>query len=165
METVASKSTEIIGGYRFGSVIEYEVTTNGMDDPTLRKALWPSQIKAPMGQGQFGPHRLQTPLLILFSSYAFPVFVQCLPCADNPLSSFSPIRRRISTPRPSGSTELSALPSMKRLSVFSGVLLRPSTVPLLSLPTIPCRRSMTITSALLPLPPEMLSALASRTSL
>jgi len=42
-----------------------------MDDPALRKALWPSQIKAPMGQGQFGPHRLQTPLLIFISSCSF----------------------------------------------------------------------------------------------
>ena len=44
------------------------------DDPSLRDALSPSQIKSPMGQGQFGPHRLQSPLLILFSSYAFAPF-------------------------------------------------------------------------------------------
>ena len=44
------------------------------DLESLRKALWPSQIKAPMGQGQFGSHHPQTPLLILFSSYAFAPF-------------------------------------------------------------------------------------------
>ena len=46
-KVVASKSAEIIRGYRFGPVIESEGETNGVDDPASRKALWPSQIKAP----------------------------------------------------------------------------------------------------------------------
>jgi len=51
----------------------------GMDDPALRKAPQPSQIKAPMGQGQFCPHHLQTPLLIFISSYAFTRFREMSP--------------------------------------------------------------------------------------
>lgn len=65
-----------------------------MDDPALRKALWPSQIKSPMGQGKFGPHRLQTPLLILFSSYAFSCFRE-----------MSPLRRQSTTFLQSSLTE------------------------------------------------------------
>ena len=50
-----------------------------MDDPALRNALWPSQIKAPMGQGQFASHRLQTPLLIFISSCSFTRFREMSP--------------------------------------------------------------------------------------
>lgn len=53
-----------------------------MDDPALRNALWPSQIKAPMGQGQFASHRLRTPLLICISSCYFTRFREMSPLSE-----------------------------------------------------------------------------------
>lgn len=83
-KAVASKLAEIIRAYRFWLTDRVRGQNNPEDHPALRRVLWPSQIKAVMGQGTFGPHRLQSPLLILFSSYSSPL---CLRSADRPLFS------------------------------------------------------------------------------
>ena len=57
------------------------------DDEGLGSGLWPLQIKAPMGRGEFGPHHPQSSLLILFS---FPPTAKCLRRADSPPSSPHP---------------------------------------------------------------------------
>ena len=46
--------------------------------------LWSLRIKAPMVRGKFGPHHLQSPLLTLFSSYAFICLRQMSPLSRQP---------------------------------------------------------------------------------
>ena len=46
--------------------------------------LWPLRIKTPMVRGKFGPHHLQSPLLTLFSSYAFICLRQMSPLSRQP---------------------------------------------------------------------------------
>ena len=83
--------------------------------------------KNPMGQGQFGPHRLQSLLLILFSPYAFAPLRQCLRRAD-----FNPRQRKSSTRTSSGWITFPSPPSGKTLLFCLGTLPRPLTTPHLS---------------------------------
>lgn len=68
LKAVASKVAEKLRAYRFWIIDRVRGQNNPEDHPALTKVLWPPQIKAPMGPGTFGPHRLQPPLLIPFSS-------------------------------------------------------------------------------------------------
>jgi hypothetical protein len=121
-------------------------------------ALWPSQIKAPMGQGQFGPHRLQTS-----SSHPRLLIRFCRFREMSPLSRQSTIFLQSKLTEELNSELFwidGAVPSAfheETIRMFEGAAtpLEGSPAPP---PSISCRCPTTITSALLPLPPEMLNA-------